>query len=235
MTLTMCLKLKFYHVNFVGVCSCHKNNTRFLLEARIALAFIFSLQINTSLLPLPFFLFPEWSQFFLSKKEKNIAPTCSDFQFDVLHIKSVTCKAAWFRHHSMPMPVPKFCTNGWKLRGNWNRALWLALSTQFSLHFPVNPEHKGLTGISVFCPLSFFFILCISVIYPLYVCIFSSVFLPLFLSVFLLIFLYFILCLSVFRPLYLFMLSSVFLYIVLCISICCPLYFYMLSSVFLYF
>ena len=74
MTLTMCLKLKFYHVNFVGVCSCHKNNTRFLLEARIALAFIFSLQINTSLLPLPFFLFPEWSQFLLSKKWKKYCP-----------------------------------------------------------------------------------------------------------------------------------------------------------------
>ena len=99
--------------------------------------------------PFPFSFSQNGHSFYFPKNGKNIAPTCSDFQFDVLHIKSVTCKAAWFRHHSMPMPVPKFCTNGWKLRGNWNRALWLALSTQFSLHFPVNPEHRGLTVICI--------------------------------------------------------------------------------------
>ena len=45
------------------------------------------------------------------KLAKNIALTCSDFQFDVLYIKRVTCKAAWFRHHSVRI-VPNFCTNG---------------------------------------------------------------------------------------------------------------------------
>ena len=47
---------------------------------------------------------------------------------------------------------PKFLhKRGRKLSGNWNRAMWLALSsTQFSLHIPLNPKHRTLRAKVVF-------------------------------------------------------------------------------------
>ena len=131
----------------VTFCCCHKNNINIYvtsIEASIALTFIFTLQINTSLLLLCFFLFPEWSQFCVSKLiwQKILRmPWCPIFC--VVHKKRDVQSGLI----SAPLDFdacPKIWhKRGWKLSGNWNTAMWLALSTQFLLHF----DEPGLAAI----------------------------------------------------------------------------------------
>ena len=103
-----------------------------------------ALQINTSLLLLCFFLFPEWSQFCVSKLIWKKILSMQWFPiFCVVHKKRDVQSGLI----SAPLDFdacPKIWhKRGWKLSGNWNTAMWLALSTQFLLHF----DEHGLAAI----------------------------------------------------------------------------------------